>query len=289
MFIGIVLLLGMMKIFFSMEPIPADINNNPFINNRLVVGSASIPMMATAPCNGCVQNDEIIAILKNKNLIPKDFEKNNTDLQILFSNALDQKAISNQKAQLAKVYQTVKDSDKFFQLGESVDNIYEKYLSKEDNININEFLNECLLLVNSGNKNKSKPWTLSENLNNAFGLIYHDINDLVFEWSFRKIMFSYCSFVGFLFLAIFMPQLVHKNSFIALFSSFSLYKGLFAHSADVKNIYVSKNNSFKKYEKDTQSTCICHNKENNTLKCAYRLIYCGLGSLLFFYIFFKRA
>ncbi len=286
MFIGIVLLLGMMKIFFSMEPIPADINNNPFINNRLVVGSACIPMMATAPCNGCVQNDEIIAILKNKNLIPKDFEKNNTNFQTSLLNALGQKAISNQKAQLASVYQTVKDSDNFVELAQKVDNIYKNYLEKEDNVNINEFLHECLLLVNSGNKNKSKPWTLSQNLNNAFSLICNDIDSLIFKWSSTKAGLTYCLFVGCLISAVMAPRF-SKNCFIASSVLCSFYKGLFSHSAYVT--YVPKSSSQRNIIGNTQSICPCHNKENNTFKCAYRWIYCGLGSLLFLYIFFKRA
>ena len=72
MFIGIVLLTGMMKIFFAMEPIPAAVDNNPFVSNVpgsfIQGGSACIPILPTAPCDRCVQIDEIIQILKNKNV-----------------------------------------------------------------------------------------------------------------------------------------------------------------------------------------------------------------------------
>lgn len=290
MCIAIVLLLGMTNMFFAMERIPADSDNNPFIQNNLTsMSPACIPLQQpTAPCNSCVQNDEIIVLLKNKNLLTSDF-RIATDTSNLKSleEALEQKSIANQKKKLADLYKVLKKKLSLLGHKDAVDDIYQKYIRKENNCDIKEFINELFALISPDDKQiKNESWTLSENLNNAFGLIYKDVNNLVFDWYYKKVVFAYFSFLGFLFLATFKSRLVHKNSFIALFSSFCFYKGLLAHSAHAA--YVSKGIG-KQYELGPERSCPCHNKKNNTLKCAYRLIYCGLGSLLFLYIFFKRA
>lgn len=294
MCIAIVLLLGIMNIFFAMERIPADSGNNPFVMDQQVffrIEPACIPLQPTAPC---IENDnitdDITALLIKNGLLSKDykFETNKPNWKKSFKEALDQKSIANQKKQLADLYKILKEKSSLLGHKDDVDEIYERYLTQENGCTVEQFVGECIALIShDDNKIKNKPWTLSENLNNAFGLIYNDVNNLFFKWSLEKVTLGYFSFVGFFGLLIFMPKLLHKNSFMALFAFFSFYKGLFVHSAPVT--YVPKSSSQKKVTGDTQSICPCHNKENNTLKCAYRLIYCGLGSLLFLYIFFKRA
>lgn len=297
MLIAIVLLLGMMNIVFAMEPIPADSGNNPFIQDNTKVyltplTPACIPLQPTAPL---IENDnitdDITAVLIKNGLLSQDykFEANKPNWKKSFKKALDQKSIANQKKQLADLYEVFKEKPSLLGHKDAVDEVYKRCLTQENGCTVEQFFDECIILISHDhNKIKNKPWTLSENLNHAFGLIHEDINNLVFDWDFKKITLGYVSCVGFIFLAIFKPRLVHKNSFIALVSFFSLYKGLLAHSAPVT--YVPRSSSQKKIIGDTQkSICQCHNKKNNTLKCAYRLIYCGLGSLLFLYIFFKRA
>jgi hypothetical protein len=246
--------------------VAASSDNNPFVPpndpdyfNRYNQGS--IP---SAPCNNCLQNDEIFKRLKSKNLISKDFQCNNNDnVQELLGKAIDEKSIANERMQVVAIFNELNNLDLPAPLKRNIEIIYGAHL-KKDLPSINEFVIESVGRVKSFYQAdlppKVAPWTISDNLNNALKLIHSDVysdGGGIVSLSFVSVIAS--TLFPFLNINLAIPIL---NINMAI-PAYCFFKGLLAHSG----------------EKYQWSQCKCHNKENNTFKCAYRWIYIGVGLL----------
>jgi hypothetical protein len=246
----ILLLLGMMNSSVAMEAIgiPANSENNPFFS-----------VVPSAPCGQCMNTEQILDVLKSKDVISKDFKCERPDnLQESFVKNIDAKSIANERAKIVKIHRSLRVLDGVKTsnlLQEEIMKIYTDHLSKCDP-SVEAFVNDCLsecIKPKYQSVLEVKPWKTSENLNNAFWLMgRYDRDDLV-GLVVGVVIFSF----------------IIPARFFAfdryLIPSYCLHKGLFAHT-DSKQ-------------------CKCHDKPNETFRCAYRLIHLGIGLLFFLYSF----